>query len=65
VDELLADLGTNIGRAVRARHWLGPVMPAAYREVVATLTRRAAAQASVPAEPTPVETPGLIRLDTA
>jgi hypothetical protein len=57
VDELLADLGTNINPAVRARHWLAPVEPAAYRGVVRTLTRRAAAAGTVRAEPRPVQEP--------
>jgi hypothetical protein len=33
VDEVLGDLGVNISVAVRARHWLMPVDPAAYRRV--------------------------------
>jgi cation diffusion facilitator CzcD-associated flavoprotein CzcO len=33
VDEVLGDLGVNIGAAVRAWHWLMPVDPAAYRRI--------------------------------
>ena len=40
VDEVLDDLGLNIGRLTRARHWLEPVSPAAYRQVASKLQRR-------------------------
>jgi cation diffusion facilitator CzcD-associated flavoprotein CzcO len=33
VDEVLGDLGVNIGAGTRAWHWLMPVSPAAYRKV--------------------------------
>jgi hypothetical protein len=33
VDEVLGDLGVNIGRATRASHWLNPVSPAAYKNL--------------------------------
>jgi cation diffusion facilitator CzcD-associated flavoprotein CzcO len=33
VDEVLADLGVNIGAGTRAWHWLMPVDPAAYRRI--------------------------------
>jgi cation diffusion facilitator CzcD-associated flavoprotein CzcO len=37
VDELLEDVGLQIGRLTRASHWLNPVDPAAYRGVSAGL----------------------------
>jgi glycine/D-amino acid oxidase-like deaminating enzyme len=40
VDEVLGDLGVNIGAAVRAWHWLMPVDPAAYRRITATVLDR-------------------------
>ena len=40
VDEVLDDLGLNIGRRVRAGHWLNPVDPAAYRAVTPALIAR-------------------------
>jgi cation diffusion facilitator CzcD-associated flavoprotein CzcO len=40
VDEVLGDLGLNIGAATRASHWLNPVNPSAYRRVVPALLRR-------------------------
>ena len=43
VDEVLNDLGLNIGRFTRARQWLEPVNPAAYRRVAIKLQRRLAA----------------------
>ncbi|MDQ0778824.1 cation diffusion facilitator CzcD-associated flavoprotein CzcO [Streptomyces aurantiacus] len=39
-DEVLDDLGLNIGRRVRAGHWLNPVDPAAYRRVTPALIER-------------------------
>jgi len=42
VDEVLNDLGLNIGRFTRARHWLEPVSPAAYAKVTAELQRKLA-----------------------
>jgi hypothetical protein len=33
VDEVLGDLGVNIGAATRAWHWLMPVNPSAYRRI--------------------------------
>jgi cation diffusion facilitator CzcD-associated flavoprotein CzcO len=42
VDEVLDDLGLNLGRGTRIKQWLNPVDPAAYREVTATLARRLA-----------------------
>ena len=40
VDEVLGDLGVNVSAAVRARHWLMPVDPAAYRRVIPQVLRR-------------------------
>jgi glycine/D-amino acid oxidase-like deaminating enzyme len=40
VDEVLGDLGVNIGAAVRASHWLNPINPAAYRRVTPTVLGR-------------------------
>ena len=37
VDELLGDLGLQIGAGARAKQWLGPVDPADYREVTSRL----------------------------
>ncbi|HUQ60596.1 NAD(P)/FAD-dependent oxidoreductase [Lentzea sp.] len=39
-DEVLADLGLQIGRATRATHWLNPVAPSAYRKVTPQLLAR-------------------------
>ena len=52
VDEVLGDLGLNIGAPVRASHWLNPISPAAYRHITPALLQRlapAAAAASAPA----------------
>jgi len=40
VDEVLGDLGVNISAGVRARHWLMPVDPAAYRRITPTVISR-------------------------
>jgi cation diffusion facilitator CzcD-associated flavoprotein CzcO len=40
VDEVLGDLGVNIGAAVRAWHWLMPVDPAAYRRITPSVLGR-------------------------
>ncbi|UOZ06961.1 NAD(P)/FAD-dependent oxidoreductase [Amycolatopsis sp. WQ 127309] len=40
VDEVLDDLDLNIGRFTRAAHWLKPVDPAAYRDVLPRLLER-------------------------
>ncbi|GAA0411049.1 monooxygenase [Acrocarpospora corrugata] len=40
VDEVLGDLGLNIGARVRASHWLNPINPAAYRRVTPALLKR-------------------------
>lgn len=39
VDEVLGDLGVNIGALVRAGHWLNPVNPKAYRGITPTVLR--------------------------
>jgi cation diffusion facilitator CzcD-associated flavoprotein CzcO len=43
VDEVLGDLGLQIGRLTRAAHWLNPVSPAAYRKLTPELLARLAA----------------------
>lgn len=40
VDEVLGDLGLNIGRMTRASHWLNPISPAAYRRLTPKLLAR-------------------------
>jgi len=61
VDEVLGDLGVNIGAAVRAWHWLMPVDPAAYRRVAPAVLARlppvpaASASASIADVPEAVE----------
>ncbi len=45
VDEVLGDLDLNIGRGVRASHWINPINPAAYRRVTPALVQRLAARA--------------------
>jgi cation diffusion facilitator CzcD-associated flavoprotein CzcO len=42
VDEVLDDLGLNLGRGTRVKQWLNPVDPAAYREVTGRLVERLA-----------------------
>ena len=42
VDEVLGDLDLQIGRGVRASHWLNPINPAAYRKLTARLLQRLA-----------------------
>jgi cation diffusion facilitator CzcD-associated flavoprotein CzcO len=42
VDEVLNDVGVNLGRGARAKQWLNPVNPASYRKVTETLTARLA-----------------------
>jgi hypothetical protein len=42
VDEVLGDLGVQIGRFTRAAHWLNPVSPAAYRSLTPMLLTRLA-----------------------
>jgi hypothetical protein len=48
VDEVLDDLGLNIGRRTRAGHWLNPIQPSAYREVTDKLVERLARRAVTP-----------------
>ena len=43
VDEVLNDLDLNIGKRVRASHWLNPVDPSAYRGVLPALLARSSA----------------------
>ena len=43
VDEVLGDLGLNVGRLTRFKQWLGPVDPRAYRKVTGRLADRLAA----------------------
>src|SRR6202042_1798423 len=57
VDEVLGDLGVNIGAPVRAWHWLMPVDPAAYRRVTpAVLTRLLSPPATAPSAAAVLET---------
>ena len=49
VDEVLGDLHVNISPAVRARHWLMPVDPAAYRHITPAVLKQLPA-----APPTPM-----------
>ncbi|HEY1823977.1 MAG TPA: NAD(P)/FAD-dependent oxidoreductase [Trebonia sp.] len=51
VDEVLGDLGVNIGAAVRAWHWLMPVDPAAYRGITPAVLSRLPAAPAVPVQP--------------
>jgi len=42
IDELLDDVGVNVGPLVRAAQWLGPVNPRSYRKLAAKVQRRGA-----------------------
>ncbi|MEH1168697.1 NAD(P)/FAD-dependent oxidoreductase [Micromonospora sp. CPCC 205539] len=42
IDEVLDDLGLNVGRLTRVRQWLLPVSPRSYRNVTARMIRRTA-----------------------
>jgi cation diffusion facilitator CzcD-associated flavoprotein CzcO len=53
VDEVLNDVGLNIGARTRAGHWLNVVNPSAYRDVTPRLLRLLAAR-RVPAPTQPV-----------
>ena len=54
VDEVLGDLGVNIGAGVRASHWINPINPSAYKSITPKVLARLAA--SRPArEQTPAE----------
>ncbi|SMD22900.1 flavin-containing monooxygenase [Kibdelosporangium aridum] len=57
-DEVLGDLGMQIGRFTRAGHWLNPVSPKAYRKLTPALLARLAATPAQPetAAPTSVAT---------
>ncbi|MFC3505556.1 flavin-containing monooxygenase [Micromonospora krabiensis] len=46
IDEVLDELGLNVGPLTRARQWLLPVDPAAYRRVTPRMIRRTAASAA-------------------
>jgi cation diffusion facilitator CzcD-associated flavoprotein CzcO len=49
VDEVLGDLGVNIGAGTRAWHWLMPVDPAAYRKITpAVLAKLPSVTATAP-----------------
>jgi hypothetical protein len=51
VDEVLGDLGLQIGRRTRAAHWLNPIAPSAYRDVTPALLARLADRAPAPTAP--------------
>ncbi|MGQ5264473.1 flavin-containing monooxygenase [Micromonospora sp. ZYX-F-536] len=54
IDEVLDELGLNLGRLARARQWLLPVDPRSYRRVTARMIRRTADEgATGRAEPAP------------
>ncbi len=44
LDEVLGDLDLQVGRMVRASHWLNPVAPSAYQKVTPRLVERLEAQ---------------------
>lgn len=48
IDEVLDELGLNLGRLSRARQWLLPVDPRSYRKVAPRMIRRTAATAQPP-----------------
>ncbi|MEK8104866.1 hypothetical protein NKG94_06020 [Micromonospora sp. M12] len=53
IDEVLDELGLNVGPLTRARQWLFPVDPRSYRTVTARMIRRTTeADAADQAEPT-------------
>ncbi len=56
VDEVLGDLGVNIGRGVRASHWLNPIAPAAYRRLTPRVLEGLAARPA-PTAPGPASVP--------
>jgi cation diffusion facilitator CzcD-associated flavoprotein CzcO len=58
-DEVLDDLGLNVGPLTRARQWLLPVSPRSYRTVTARMIRRTAATAGTPSGPAA----GLVRAE--
>ena len=58
VDEVLGDLHVNISPAVRARHWLMPVDPAAYRHITPAVLKQLPA---APTAPTLASAPGIMQ----
>jgi glycine/D-amino acid oxidase-like deaminating enzyme len=48
VDEVLGDLHVNISSAVRARHWLMPVDPAAYRRITRAVLKQLSVTSAAP-----------------
>ncbi|TQK71873.1 NAD(P)/FAD-dependent oxidoreductase [Nocardioides sp. SLBN-35] len=46
IDEVLGEVGLDVGRATKAVQWLLPVRPSSYRKVAQRLARRVARQAS-------------------
>jgi cation diffusion facilitator CzcD-associated flavoprotein CzcO len=48
VDEVLGDLGLQIGKATRASHWLNPISPAAYGKLTPQLLERIAVPTAQP-----------------
>ncbi|MEV0879225.1 hypothetical protein AB0I85_15500 [Micromonospora echinofusca] len=46
IDDVLDDLGLNLGPLARARQWLLPVDPRAYHRVTPHMIRRTAATAA-------------------
>lgn len=46
IDEVLADVGLNVGPLTRARQWLLPINPSNYRKITPRLARRLGAKAS-------------------
>jgi hypothetical protein len=45
IDEMLEDIGINVGAGVRLRQWLLPIDPLAYGQLFAPLRERYAARA--------------------
>lgn len=43
IDEVLSDVGLDVGRLTKAKQWLLPIKPADYRRITPTLARRATA----------------------
>jgi cation diffusion facilitator CzcD-associated flavoprotein CzcO len=57
IDEVLDELGLNLGRPARFRQWLLPVDPRSYRKVAHRMIRRTAASAPAVAPPARDEQP--------
>jgi cation diffusion facilitator CzcD-associated flavoprotein CzcO len=53
VDEVLGDLGLDVGRAAKLKQWLGPVDPGAYRGVAPRLAARLGATPAARPRPAP------------